>query len=68
MRAVAVLETLSRDPQQHPDCCCSLSLALLDTLIRELPEKPALILSVSARARRITSRGVWGQNLEVPVA
>lgn len=47
MRAVTILEKLSPTPQQHPDCCCSLSLTLLDILIGELlPCQHAPIFSV----------------------
>ncbi|KAL9535439.1 hypothetical protein SMMN14_00599 [Sphaerulina musiva] len=49
MRAVTILEKLSTTPQQHPDCCCSLSLTLLDILIGELlPCQHAPIFSCGA--------------------
>ena len=47
MEVQTIMDRLTERPSQHPDCCCSLSLNVLDTLIRHLPKSPAQVLSVS---------------------
>ncbi|KAF2212467.1 hypothetical protein CERZMDRAFT_97735 [Cercospora zeae-maydis SCOH1-5] len=48
MDVQSILSTLSARPSQHPDCCCSLSIDLLDCLLSHVPKSPSIILSCGA--------------------
>lgn len=41
------LPSLTQQPQQFPDCCLSISIPLVQEIIKRLPASPALVLSVS---------------------
>ncbi len=42
------LPDLSALPTHHPDCCCSLSVRLIDTIVKLLSPAPALTVSIGS--------------------
>lgn len=42
------LPQLSILPTHHPDCCCSLSIPLIDTLVKLLWPAPSLMISIGS--------------------